>query len=797
MKKRRNIFKPISSKKVATLLSASLLMLPLTACREQNVEKPHIEIEFCDTSDIRLDTYLNNYLVNYEKGYVNNGIEMYNHYEELYEILSQKEIVLPEESQYCELKNKNVTYNFNKELMNYDKKDTCYYYANDEKIKTIFSDTVELKTIDGTIKIDKDESSYIITNKDEPDSIKTVVQYNQDGSYKVIEETNSKSETLEFNKDGFLELSLSHEFRDPKIKKVYKKGDINIYDEYRGEDLIKKVNLDGTYFISEYNNGIDKSRYDFYPDSRVSYDKITYFYDQNNYLQKIEAYEESLYNTNHYSEDKIIFLPNGDYYEYIKTYDENNKLYKDEKIENKYNKHRTNVISKKNEDGNFDQIITRYDYNAISPDKMLGIKGDWIFKSVNGKVVITQKDGIIYNYNEKNEEFVKAYNVEKDGVTYYNEDAKKIEFKSFDGIIMKFDENEKIDYIDNGIKRISYYDYDKNLISSISNCSENEITVEGNDKNFKLSSTGNVSFYENGNPKHYCYDEKTMHFYYENGVEWQFIENGTTTYYDENHNINVIIKDGVRTEYYDYDNNIIESFEENGIRYTYYEYTNIDERKIRKIENFGKEEVYTYDGYDLKKGSSISYYENGQVDYYNYDENNSVKFQENGKHNYEIKDGKKYCYDSNDKIIGVWDDSVFTGFHDFEKQQISEIRNAKKDGTIISINDVYGNVYDLKEDESINFYENGNLHYVKYNDGCKKCYRKENQNYYYIKNEKNNTCTFYYKDQVLHVMELSEKFITTDKDGTNRIELADGTIIDSDEVIEQIENDIKENDEER
>ena len=39
-------------------------------------------------------------------------------------------------------------------------------------------------------------------------------------------------------------------------------------------------------------------------------------------------------------------------------------------------------------------------------------------------------------------------------------------------------------------------------------------------------------------------------------------------------------------------------------------------------------------------------------------------------------------------------------------------------------------------------------------------------------------------------MELSEKFNTTYKDGTTRIKLSDGTIIDSDEVIEQIENDI-------
>lgn len=797
--KKRNIFKPISPKKIAALLSVSLVMLPLTACREKNVEKPRIEIEFCDTSDIKLDTYLNNYVEDYENGKIRNGIEMYNYYEELFEILSQEEIVPTEENQNIKLENSNVTYNFNKELMQYEKKEDSYYYANDEIIKKVYNSLgfVELKTNNGTIKINKHEASYIITNKNEKKSIETFLQYNQDGSYKVTEKTDSKSDTLEFNNKGLLETSINIEYRKSNIKKIYKNGDINIYDKYEHENLIERINLDGSYIIVDYNNGIDKSRYNFYPESRISYDKITYFYAPNDHLQKIETYDESLINTNHNREDKTIFLPNGDYYEYIKTYDENNQLYEDEKIENKYNKYSTRVISEKNEEGNFDQIIERYDYNAISPDKKLGFTGDWVFKSVNGKVVITQKDGIIYNYNEENGEFVKAYKAEKDGVTYYNEDTKKIKFYGFDGTIMQFDENEKIDYIDNGITRISYYNYDKNFISYISNCSENEITVEANGKSFKLSSTGNVSFYKNGNTMHYAYDDNIRHSYHENGVEWQFVENETTTFYDENHKITGIIKDGIRTDYYDYDNNIIQSFEENGIRYTYYEYTNIDERKIKKIENFGSEEVYIYDGYELKTGSSISYYENGQVNYYSYDESCNIKFNEDGKHDYETKDGKKYCYGSNDKIFGVWDDSVFTGFHDFEKQEISRILNAKDDGTIISINDLYGNVYDLKKDESINFYENGNLHYVEYNDGLKKCYRKEDQNYYYIKNENNNTCTFYYKDKVLHTMDLSEKFITTCKDGTNRIELADGTIIDSDEVIEQIENGVKENDEER
>ena len=120
--KKRNIFKPISPKKIAALLSASLVMLPLTACKEKNVEKPRIEIEFCDTSDIKLDTYLEDY----EKGKIRNGTEMYNYYEELFEILSQEEIVSTEENQNIELENQNielensnVTYNFNKELITF------------------------------------------------------------------------------------------------------------------------------------------------------------------------------------------------------------------------------------------------------------------------------------------------------------------------------------------------------------------------------------------------------------------------------------------------------------------------------------------------------------------------------------------------------------------------------------------------------------------------------------------------------------------------------------------------------
>ena len=83
--------------------------------------------------------------------------------------------------------------------------------------------------------------------------------------------------------------------------------------------------------------------------------------------------------------------------------------------------------------------------------------------------------------------------------------------------------------------------------------------------------------------------------------------------------------------------------------------------------------------------------------------NPNFKFKEDGKHDYETKDGKQYCYGSNDKICGVWEDSVYTGFHNFEKQEISRILNAKDDGTIISINDLYGNVYDLKKDEIIQF----------------------------------------------------------------------------------------------
>ncbi|MBO5348773.1 MAG: hypothetical protein J6A89_03010 [Clostridia bacterium] len=810
-KNKRIISGAKTSGKFAAILSAAILVLQLTACSNSKpIEEVKTEIEFCDTSDIALYNYIDKYKEDYKDGNVSNGIEMYTYYKELYDFLKLDPITKTDNSeafQYSEAQIINTTYNFNKDTMVYDTLENGIYYVNGEVIKKVESDSVQLKTLYGNIKIENLDESYFITNIDDENSIKTVIQYNSDGSWTISEDANKKSEIFQFNNDGILVSSdtIKHVDDNNTIRKVYNNGNINFYDAYdQHSNLVEKRKVDGSYMIVGHIN-IDKNRYNFYPDSNTYYDEILYYYDENDNLQNIKAYEKSLHNDGSYTENSTIFFPNGDYYKYIQYYNANGNLYKNEKIENKYNQYKTSILEEQNENGETNVIVNKWDYNING-----GI-GDCIYRKINNVITIKQKDGIIYQYSQQDGKFYDAYKVQKDGIMYYREDGSKLCFEKKNGTKIGYDEKGNINSITNDAIFTGYYNYDENVISYISNKSDCEITVNANGKKFELSPTGYVSFYENGNTNTYYYDEKTSSNYLETGEEWCSEKDGITTFYDTNHNITGIIKDDIRTDYYDYDNNVIQAIESKGIRYTYYENGN-----IKKVENLTNEDLLNFNGYELIKGSYISYYENDNLQKYYYDKDYSIEYYETGEEWKVDQDNRKIIYDKEHNVTAMWENksndgfyTLYTEYYDYDNniiksiqedsvvtnyyknQEIENIYNYNDEGVVVAVNDIYGNVYQLNKDDYIRFNKDGFISSVKQGNDIKVCWRNDTQEYFYVKNENDNTYTFYHNDEILYITDNADSFKRTvfnNDNGRVRIVLEDGTIIDPDIQGEMTEN---------
>lgn len=771
-------------KKIVAIFSAGAMMFALTSCRNnRKTEKTtEAQTQYCDTSDIRLQLYLDEYVSAYNAGDISNGTEAFIHYTDLYDLLTGE--LDSEASIESEQDTNTITYNWDQTEMIYDSIEETdsliTYYVDGEAIKQVAENSVQLKTLNGDIEIEFVDGSYLVTNTDEVNTTTTILQYNPNGSYTISENTNEESGKFDFDEDGVLVSSeiIENFGSTDEIYKNYKynKGNINCYDVYGDySNLIEKRNEDGSYII--YGDHLDTDRYNFHHDLfRDYYSQISYYYDKDDNLERIDVYDEAQSNSQNYYEIQIIFLPNGDYYRYTKYYDEDREnIEKEVKSECKYNKYCNTIISQKNATGEVEKITSKFDYSLKSPDKFIfnsSQKGDYVYECVNDIVTIKQKDGIIYKYSREDGSFVQAYRVEDTGIMYYTEDGKKSYFEKYKAtesgfskeMRIEYDKNEQECAINDGTTRIVYYNYDKKIISSISNVTENEITVEGYGKQYKLGKRGSVSFHENGNLSRYSYNGNNSYTeYYEDGAlqcssnDEQFIS------YHRNGNVSCII--------------------------------NTKEGTSINVE-----------GYELIKGSNIYFDEDGNVAKYYYDKSYSEEYYNNGKKTI-VKDGTKFMYNEDNKVIEVWENPIknengfvnyttLTKYYDYENGQIKQISNYNEDTSII-INDVYGNVYELKEDDNILFYENGNVQSCKQGEEERIFYRESDQSYYYVKNLNTNTYTFYHNDEIIYIIEHGEMNFhqeVTYKDGERiiRIRLQDGTIIDADDnTLEKDNEDIE------
>lgn len=176
-----------------------------------------------------------------------------------------------------------------------------------------------------------------------------------------------------------------------------------------------------------------------------------------------------------------------------------------------------------------------------------------------------------------------------------------------------------------------------------------------------------------------------------------------------------------------------------------------------------------------------------------------------------FKDGLWTSYNKDNEIIWIGDDIYEHGnyidYYDYENdlirrkkengittsysysQRIEEVKNNNKEGLIISINDIYGNVYDLSNGDYISFYPTGILRYIVQGDIVKDFYRNSTQEYYYTRDKTNNIYTFYHNDEILYTTDNPDSFKIKYIDGEQRVILEDGTIIDPDieEIIETTE----------
>lgn len=680
----KKIFGARTSKKIALLLSASTLILPLAACNINNKkvqEDPPIEMKLCDTSDIKLDRFIDEYVSAYETGDITNGTEMYDYYANLYQTMSAtNETSLTKTTDISDAEI--VTYNFNGEAMNYEFEDDGSYYINGEIVKRIDYNNVFVKTIDGSIQIDSLDDSYSIVNTNDATETITTLQYNADGSYSVAEDEDSKYQLYEFNSDGILESSYQiDKENESDSKTIYNGGNINLYNEYEvyqnGElgDLIKEKHDDGSYIIHD-RGGIDPERYDLHTNTGYVCDTITYYYNKNDELQYIETQGKTSTESHNNK-----FYPNGDYAEYNIFYEEDKSVKREEKIVNKYQQGVKNeIIKMKNEiTGEFDTITRILDKNAKSPyvDEGTYIP---IYEAINNRIIIQQKEGVTYNYDREGN-FYEAYKVVEDGVIKYNEIGKKVGYIKDDGTKTYYNEDEKVKYVENN--NFTVYYNDEESVSKIKSRSDDEIEVEVNNTIYKISQKDEyITFYDNG-------DEERIE------------KDGKIFEYDTNHNVTKVLENRDEqgqyeksTSYYDYENNLV--------------------------------------SYKMENNIGIRYFEN---------------------------------------------------------QDIELVQN-KNENECISVNDVYGDVYELNYGDEIKFRDNGNLEYLIQSGKRTVFYDKDDQTHYYVINKDNDCIEYYCNGKLMCEANKVLSMIGTGNavDGITRrgIQMEDGTKLFYDEF----ENDI-------
>lgn len=809
---KRRYRNPISPKKWAIMLSSVALAFPLAACTNKNPENSKIEDsssmvgptqevdyklevrkQLYDASSITLENYIEEYVSNYSSKDGFDGIKVYDFFDTTYNTL---------------VKDSNldgITYNFDGTPMTYtDYKETqedmleyssdfyssesvrtdAYEYSyEDISIKKIMDSAVWLKTLNGSITIEKKGNSYIVINSDEVSSHDNFIECNSNGSLKL---GSSNPELYVFGEDGKLKWSE----QDYKHRTEYENGQINCYIKYNEnsqpiekrhndgsyevisynypcnegfklpedmgfpnavytykydkDDKLKSVNISGSY-SNDYTDLTDGSHYEYESKIRIPYEVKSSFSEVYEKCGLIPVYTHKA--TESY---EAVVYPDKSYYKYYERKNEDGSIAEQSKEHCKNDDYK--IIEQKfyDENGNEHVCYVKWNYKLPSPskDSEKEAKGDLEFASIDNVTITKTVDGKIFKYYGKDEffpengenkkvhsrgDFKEAYSVQKDGIIYYRENGSKQSFNAQNGNKTYYDENEGI--IKTIIKgtETEYYDYDSKFIKSMYNKSDKDIVVSVNGEKVELSKNGKINYTNEGNRESY-YNKGTNIDYFKNGG-YCIKEGSVSTSYDKYNCITNVTKDGISISYYDYDTNSIKS--------------------VRIVSN--KDMEIEWEGFQLKNKSSIEYNEDGSYKEYKYDDNYSVTYGENNKEKYVCQGDVQYVYTDNDehKIRAVYEGKQenstaydrYTIYYDYDNQIVESIKNNSADNTCFNISDVYGNEYNLYKGDEISYYENQNVKSLKQGNTWEN-HSESNPNDYYIRDNDNGIIKVYHNNEL-------------------------------------------------
>lgn len=376
-------------------------------------------------------------------------------------------------------------------------------------------------------KIEKETEQLLFINTEAPDNPIEIYLAKKDENGKILiydrytyNQVNINTNYCEFvstlKENGFLTLDDATNKVTPLDKNKFlnycktKNNENNPDKNYNTEEKITN-NEDGSYIVTSTNTKLNTDRYEYYKDSTKIYDNILYYYDINNNLIKIEATIKTTNEDNTTKIDKVIFRPDGSYDQTIELYDIDKNIIESKQTIydiNQQTKTSNNTI--KNKSGDYDEIVTIYDYKVTSPYKYDGYitNGDYTYKTVNDEIIIKQENDIIYRYRELDQRnpltinlLQEAYRVfEEDGIITYRENGKKLEYDNKKGTIIHFKDNEKesIERIKDSEKFVEYYDYDSNLIRTVINNQESNLTFFANNKQYTIGPDESIHFRKDG-----------------------------------------------------------------------------------------------------------------------------------------------------------------------------------------------------------------------------------------------------------------------------------------------------------
>ena len=687
-------------KKVAAVFSAGAMMLPLTACKAKNRLK-ELTVQSC------LDEYMNNY----DSGNITNGMEMYDYFADVY-------------SQYEKRAKKTDFIGPVPEFASRPTISEVTIKTNEEHLAVgmpsivITVDESNTYTVHTKNMIKTEDSTY-----EQRDSLYV---FKPNGSYSITEEMTDSIVKVEFDKKGLIE---ALETSDSSTREVYKyeNGNMDVYSLYgKNNELLKRMNEDGSYSICEYNKIVHLPNDDYY--SEGSYDRVVYNYDRYDNLINVEAYNnkqiyymdcidgrDGVIGFDGIEQTHTIYQLNNDSYTFAKYYDKYGEYAGTKRTTEKYGMYR-DTVENRIVDGKNVTIVSRYDYSVPSPlrferDVFSESMGNLIYKSIDGNITTQMKDGIIYKYTpengvmRRNERFgisyqencppgcfIDAYSIEEDGIMHYNEDGSKYYFENqLIGKIAFYDENGEVEYTrieskndeGNVYMVTEYYGDENSNMQSVRNISEDVIEIEANGQKFILGKEGNIKFYKNGEVSEYINTfDKSVNFKVKD-TEYTINENEKLSFYENGQ------------EHIIENNKMYKSFYKNG--------------NILEVVNYQDDSIISEAGYELKKDSYISFTEEGELISYFYDDNYNIK--------------NDFYADDKIRTNTIIQDGLETITDHSFGYTVEKIKNIKEDSEV----NIKG--YDLKYGSSIEFDEYGGMKYI-YDESytiCKEVYPNSSQ----------------------------------------------------------------------